>query len=267
MSGQPGRLLGKTAIVIGAGSQGEGIGNGRAVAIMFAREGAKVVAFDRDAGALDDTQKRIEAEGLSCRTIVGDVCDTEQIANAVRTCVDETGRLDVLHFNVGIVIPGGPAKISESDWDTVFRVNTTSFYLCCKHAVPVMEKQGGGSIVAISSISSIRYLGFDYTAYDASKAALNAIVRSVALTGGSRGIRANTIILGLMDTPLARQAIEAARRDVEKIYQNYEGRIPVGRMGVGWDTANAAVFLASDQSQYINGAELVVDGGISWRCL
>ena len=256
------RLQGKVAIVVGAGTFGDGWGNGKATAVTFAREGAKVFAVDVSENAVDETQSLIEKEGGICRKYVADVTQTDQIKNMADECINEFGRIDILHNNVGITAPGGPTKLSEETWERVFHINTQGTFLTCKFVIPHMIRAGGGSIINVSSIASIRYLGFSYAAYDASKAAVNTFTRSVAMEFATHGIRANVIHIGMMDTPLARQGISAAGRDITETFNRYAKKIPLGRMGTAWDSANAAAFLASDESSYITGVEIPVDGGL-----
>ena len=181
--------------------------------------------------------------------------------------IETWGRIDVLHNNVGIVGHGNALKVTEAAWERSFAVNSRGLMLSCQKVIPYMVAQGGGSIINISTIASVRYLGFSYASYDASKAAVNALTRSIAVDFGPKGIRANTILIGMMDTPLARGGIEAAGRDIDAIYATYTDKIPLRRMGTGWETANLALFLASDESSYITAGEIPVDGGLIARCL
>lgn len=259
------RLEGKVAMVVGAGSRGPGWGNGKAVAVLFAREGAEVFAVDANLAAVEETREIIESEGGVCSTFEADITKADRVHAMTEACIAQFGKIDVLHNNVGIAMPGGPVKISEADWELVFAVNCKALYLTCKHVLPHMVKVGRGSIVNISSIASLRYLGFAYAAYDASKAAVNGLTRSIAMEYAGRGIRANVVHVGMMDTPLAKDGIRAAGREVDEIYAGYSKKIPLGRMGTAWDTANAALFLASDESSYLTGVELPVDGGLICR--
>lgn len=261
------RLEGKTALIMGAGSIGPGWGNGKATAALFAREGARVALVDRDGSALAESARVIREEGGECIEAVADISVAADVEAAVRAALDAWGRIDVLHNNVGIVGHGNALKVSEAAWEKSFAVNARGLMLSCRTVIPHMVAQGGGAIINISTIASVRYLGFSYAAYDASKAAVNALTRSIAVDFGPKGIRANTILVGMMDTPLARGGIEAAGRDVEEIYAGYTRQIPLRRMGTAWETANLALFLASDESSYITAAEIPVDGGLIARCL
>ncbi|MGH6714016.1 MAG: SDR family NAD(P)-dependent oxidoreductase [Bradyrhizobium sp.] len=262
-----GRLEGKVALVMGAGSSGPGLGNGKATAILFAKEGAKIFAMDRDADAVNATRDIILRAGGDCAVATADISQSDQVAIVVDECVKTYGRIDILHNNVGIVAPGSVTRVTEANWDKLFAVNTTGMMLSCRHTIPHMVEQGGGVIVNVSTIASIRHLGFSYAAYDTSKAAVNALTRTIAVDFGPKGIRANTILIGMMDTPLARGGIQAAGRAVDEIYANYTRSIPLQRMGTAQDSAELALFLASDEASYITAAEIPVDGGLTARCL
>ncbi|WP_111735276.1 SDR family NAD(P)-dependent oxidoreductase [Roseovarius amoyensis] len=261
------RLEGKIALVMGAGSIGPGWGNGKAASVLFAREGAKVVAVDRDATAAAETTRVIREEGGECIEAVADISRVADVEAVIEKTIDTYGRIDVLQNNVGIVGLGNAVKVTEEAWEKSFAVNARGLMLSCQKVLPHMVAQGGGSIINVSTIASVRYLGFSYTAYDASKAAVNALTRSIAVEFGPKGVRANTILVGMMDTPLARGGIEAAGSNVDKIYSGYTDTIPLRRMGTGWDTANLALFLASDDASYITAAEIPTDGGLIARCL
>lgn len=261
------RLEGKIALVMGAGSIGPGWGNGKATAVLFAREGAKVVAVDRDPIAAAETCRLIREEGGECVEAVADISVAAEVEAVVAKSMDTYGRIDVLHNNVGIVGLGNALKVTEEAWEKSFAVNARGLMLSCQKVIPHMVRQGGGSIINVSTIASVRYLGFSYAAYDASKAAVNALTRSIAVDFGPKGIRANTILIGMVDTPLARGGIDAAGREIDAVYSSYTKSIPLRRMGTGFETANLALFLASDESSYITAAEIPVDGGLIARCL
>ncbi|MBC7285234.1 SDR family NAD(P)-dependent oxidoreductase [Hoeflea sp.] len=261
------RLEGKVALIMGAGSIGPGWGNGKATAALFAREGAKVIAVDRDPNAAAETCRLIREEGGECVEAVADISVAADVEAVVAKSIDTYGRIDILHNNVGIVGLGNAIKVTEEAWEKSFAVNSRGLMLSCQKVIPHMVEQGGGSIINISTIASVRYLGFSYAAYDASKAAVNALTRSIAVDFGPKGIRANTILIGMVDTPLARGGIDAAGRDVDAVYSSYTKQIPLRRMGTGFETANLALFLASDESSYITAAEIPVDGGLIARCL
>lgn len=261
-----GRLEGKTVLVAGAGSSGPGWGNGKAAAVLYAREGAKVLAVDRSLAAAEETRAIIEGEGGTCRAFAADVSKGADCAVMVSACLDAFDALDVLHNNVGIAETGGPVEASEESWNRVIAVNQTSVFLTCKHALPHMVERGGGAIVNIASVAAIRWIGFPYLAYSASKAAVVAMTQNMAVQYAPHGIRVNCILPGLMDTPMIREPLTASYGgDVDRMIETRHAQVPTGRMGDGWDTARAALFLASDEARYITGAQLVVDGGFTLR--
>src|SRR5437588_2463879 len=258
------RLKDKVAIVTGAGSVGPGWGNGRATTVRFAEEGAKVFAVDRDAQALKETLDKAP----SITTHICDVTRSEAVASMVRACLERFGRVDVLVNNVGGSAAGGPVEMSEAVWDAQVDFNLKSVFLGCKHVLPVMERQGGGAIVNIASTSGLRWGGSAQVAYAATKAGVIQLSRVVAVQYAGKGIRVNTVVPGQLHTPMveARLARQRAGGDVEALLRQRQARIPLGFMGDGMDTANAALFLASDEARFITGAELVVDGGMTIRC-
>jgi NAD(P)-dependent dehydrogenase (short-subunit alcohol dehydrogenase family) len=262
-----GRLQGKVAIVVGGGqTPGETIGNGKATAILFAREGAAVVVADRAAEAAADTCAAIAAEGGKALAVTADVTQTEDCARLVEACITAHGRLDVLHNNVGIGIPGGPVELSEEHWHRVVDTNLSAMYLTCKHALPHMERQGSGSIINISSLASIRCSPVPMLAYNTTKAGVNALTRTIAMQYAAKGIRANAILPGLIRTPMA--VDEVVRRfgvDRDKLVHTRDRAVPMGHMGEAWDVAWAAVYLASDESRYVTGVLLPVDGGLTCK--
>ena len=262
-----GRLKDKVAIVIGAGSSGPGWGNGKATAVVFAREGAKVLCVDRVKAAAEETVGIIKGEGNEASAHVADVTKSGEIRLMVDACLKRYGRIDVLHNNVGIASLGGPVELSEEDWDKVNDVNIKSFFLTCKHVLPVMEKQGKGAIVNVSSIASIRMpKGIHYVAYNATKGAVNSFTQAVALQYADKGIRCNAILPGLMNTPMIAPLSSAySEGDYEKMIAMRDKISPTGKMGDAWDVAYAALFLASDEAKYVNGHLLVVDGGLICR--
>jgi NAD(P)-dependent dehydrogenase (short-subunit alcohol dehydrogenase family) len=268
-----GRLKDRVAIVVGAGSSGPGWGNGKCTAVTFAREGARVLCVDRRLAAARETADIIAKEGGTTAAHEADVTDDGQVAAMVAACLAQWGRIDVLDNNVGIGSTGGPVELEEKDWDLVFDVNVKSFFLTLKHVLPVMEKQGGGAIINVSSIASIRVpKGISYVAYNASKGAVNALTQAVASQYADKGIRCNAILPGLMHTPMIDFLAEQYAKDAKDHNAAYDKMIairnkasPTGKMGTGWDTANAALFLASDEAAYVNGHLLIVDGGLTLR--
>ena len=263
------RLKGKTALVVGAGSIGPGWGNGKATAVSFAREGAQVFCVDRNAAAAQETAGIITAEGGRAAAFTADAARADDVAAMVAACLKTYGRIDVLDNNVGIAETGSVVDVLEADWDRVFAVNLKSAFLAMKHVIPVMIGQGGGSIINISSIASIRHLGISYVTYATTKAAMNQMTRTTAVEFAAQNIRVNAILPGLMKTPMvahsAGLAASYAQGDVEAMWRARDAQVPMGHMGDAWDVANAALFLASDESRYITGIELVVDGGITLK--
>jgi len=261
------RLKGKTAMVVGAGSIGPGWGNGKATAVTFAREGAQLFCVDRNAAAAEETVKIITGEGGRAVAFTADVARAADVEAMVKACMKTYGRIDVLDNNVGIAEMGSVVDVTEASWDHVFDVNLKSAYLSMKHVIPIMQKQGGGSIINISSIASIRHLGISYVTYGATKAAMNQMTRTTAVQFAADHVRVNAILPGLMKTPMVEHsaglAASYAAGDVEAMWRARDAQVPMGHMGDAWDVANAALFLASDESKYVTGIELIVDGGIT----
>ena len=263
------RLKDKAAIVTGAGSIGPGWGNGKATAVLFAREGAKVFAVDINQSAAEETKAIIDAEGGRCAIHAANVSNTSDVEGMVDSCIETYGHVDILHNNVGIVEVGGCVEASEESWNHVNDVNLKSVFLTCKYALPHMEAQGGGVIVNISSIASIRWLGVPYVSYSATKGGINQITKSIAIQYAKKNIRANAILPGFMSTPMVAEGLADAYADgdVEKMIEIRDNLCPTGKMGDAWDVAYAALFLASDEAKYITGTELVVDGGLTCKCV
>ena len=261
------RALGKVAAVIGAGqTPGETIGNGRATAILLAREGAKVMLVDCRLESARETQAMIEEEGGECFSFEADVTHESDCRDLVAACVERYGRIDILHNNVGIGGgDAGPTRLEEADWDRIMSVNLKSCFLTCKHALPVMRAQASGSIVNISSVAAVCSVGI--VAYKTSKAGMNAFTHSLATGNARHGIRVNAIMPGLMNTPMAIEGISKARGiDREALISQRDASVPLGaKMGTAWDIAHAALFLHSDEAKFITGVILPVDGGQSAR--
>ena len=258
------RLRDKAAIVTGAGSVGPGIGNGKAAAMLFAREGARVMLVDLNLEAAAETKRLIDEEGGVCFTSQADVSRTADCERVASECIDEYGRIDILHNNVGIEIPGGILEISEADWDRTLAVNLKSVFLMCRAVVPQMVEQGGGAIVNISSINGIRTLPALSGAYGASKLGMVALTREIAIEFAPKGIRCNALLPGMMRTPFVEASLtQAWGGDVEDMMRQRDAMIPIGKQGESWDVAQAALFLASDEARYVTGAALVVDGGLT----
>ena len=263
-----GRLDGKVALITGAGSVGPGWGNGRATAVLFAREGARVVAVDRNTAAAEATRQMIESEGNACAVETADVTDSAQIERVMSEVCEHWGGLHVLVNNVGGSVPGGPVELSEEDWAGQLEFNLTSAFLTTRCALPIMEAQGAGAIVNISSVAGLRFVGNHHAAYAAAKAGLVQFTKAVAVQYAARGVRCNSISIGLMHTPLveARLAAQYGGGDLEALVEKRHAQVPMGRMGSGWDVAHAALFLASDEAGYVTAADLVVDGGLTAKC-
>jgi NAD(P)-dependent dehydrogenase (short-subunit alcohol dehydrogenase family) len=259
------RLEGKIALVTGCGSAGEGWGNGKAIAVVFAREGAKVFGCDIRPSAAQETQAIIRGEGGECEVLAADVAKSNEVKGLVDACVARFGCIDILVNNVGIVEVGGPVEYPEDKWRRDLDVNITSMFLTCKHALPHMERQGSGSIINIGSIAGIRYTGVPYISYYTTKAAVLGFSRGVALQYAQKHIRSNVIMPGLMNTPMIVEPLKDiyGSGSVDKMIEVRDKQCPMGHMGEAWDVAEAALYLASDAAKYVTAAELVVDGGIT----
>lgn len=260
------RLAGRVALVFGAGSDGDGWGNGKAAAAAYARAGARVVAVDRDGAAAEVTRETIRGEGNEAIAVTADVTQWAEVQAAVQAAVQAYGHIDILHNNVGITSQGGPVETTEDTWDRVMAVNVKSMFLTCKAVLPLMQARQSGAIINIGALGGVRWTGYAYCAYAASKGAVNSFTQSVALQYAGEGIRANCILPGVMDTPHIYRQISGFYASHEEMVAARHKLSPTGRMGDGWDVANAAVFLASDEARYINGVELLVDGGMHARC-
>jgi NAD(P)-dependent dehydrogenase (short-subunit alcohol dehydrogenase family) len=260
------RLEGKIAIVVGAGqSPGEGIGNGRATTLRFVQEGATVLAVDRMLASAEETAALAAQEGGECVPFAADVTDEKTLAAMVHEARRRWGRIDILHNNVGVSIAGGDKpllELTEEAFDRVCAINLRGTIMACKHAVPVMREQRAGAIVNISSVAAFEN-SYPLVAYKATKAAMVAFTQQLALHNAPYGIRANCILPGLMDTPMAVDTrARASNRSRAEVAAERDARVPLrGRMGTGWDVANAALFLASDEANFITGVALPVDGG------
>ena len=263
-----GRLHGRIAIVTGAGCIGPGWGNGRATAVRFAEEGARIFAIDRNLDSVAETVERVSAAGGEIVTHQCDVTDSASVEIMVKACLDRFGRVDVLVNNVGGSAAGGPVEMSEDVWDAQVDYNLKSVFLTLKHVLPVMERQKSGAIVNIASTSGLRWTGSAQVGYAATKAGVIQLSRVVAVQYANKGIRVNTVVPGQLHTPMveARLAGQRAGGDVAKLLKTRVSRIPAGFMGDGRDTAHAALFLASDEARFVTGAEIVVDGGMVARC-
>jgi len=260
------RLKGKTAVVVGAGqTPGATIGNGRAIALLFARQGADVLCVDRDGARAEETAAMIAEEGGVAGALAADIAKPGAGETIVAAALARTGRVDILINNVGIGGGGdAPAHlIEEAAFDRIMNVNLKAMWLTTKAAIPALRAAGGGAIVNISSLASIA--GANMLAYELSKAGVNRLTTHVAQANAKYGVRCNAVLPGLMDTPMAMAATVRGQTE-ESLRELRNSRVPLGaKMGTAWDTAHAALFLASDEARFITGVLLPVDGGMSSR--
>lgn len=262
-----GRLAGRVAIVVGAGqTPGDTIGNGRATAVLFAREGARVLAVDRESEAVAETMAQIESEGGEASAFIADATSEDDCRAMVAHARETWGRIDVLHNNVGIGTGDtGPEHVDEAAWDRILATNLKSVVLPCKHVLPIFREQRSGVITNVSSAAAV--CATPIVAYKASKAGINAYTQSLAVTYAEYGVRVNAIMPGLMNTPMAIESIsQALHMPKEKLIERRDALVPLRhKMGTAWDVAHAALFLASDEAGFITGIALPVDGGQSAR--
>ncbi|MBW8639975.1 SDR family oxidoreductase [Hoeflea sp. WL0058] len=263
-----GRLEGKVAIVTGAGCVGPGWGNGRAACVRFAEEGARIFAVDLKADTMEETLERVRDAGGEIEPHLCDVTDRGSVEAMVAAGIARYGQVDILVNNVGGSARGGPVDMEEEVWDRQVDFNLKSVYLTCRAVLPHMSERGNGAIVNTSSTSGLRWTGAAQSAYAATKAAVIQFSRVVAVEYAPKGVRVNTVVPGQLHTPMveARLAGQRAGGDVDALLAARLKRIPLGFMGDGRDTANAALFLASDEARFITGTEIVVDGGMTVRC-
>lgn len=257
------RFTGRPVLVFGAGSSGEGWSNGKAAAFAYGREGARVVCLDLSAEAAEVTAGAIRDAGGEALALAADVTDSASVAAAVAQAVEAYGPPAVLHNNVGVTHMGGPVELSEKDFDASVALNLGSVYRTCKAVIPHFLAAGRGAIVNISSLAAIRWSGYPYFAYYATKAAVNQATVALAMQYARQGIRANCVLPGAIDTPLIYRQIAGQYASVQEMQAARARMVPLGRMGSAWDIAEAALFLASDQAQFITGVCLPVDGGQS----
>lgn len=262
-----GRLEGRVAVVVGAGqTPGETVGNGRATAITFAREGARLLLVDRDATSLEETAELVRAETDELHTVALDITEPDAPQAIVVAAEDRFGGIDILHNNVGIGEGDGPPhRLDEDAYDRIMNVNLRATWRMCRSAIPVMRGGGGGAIVNVSSLASVASAG-NLTAYKLSKAGVNALTQNIAITNAKHQIRCNAILPGFIDTPMAVDATaRASGRERSEVARDRAAWVPLGRQGTAWDVAAAALFLASDEAAFITGVLLPVDGGQSAR--
>jgi len=263
-----GKLAGKIAVIVGAGqTEGETIGNGRATALTFAREGATVICVDRRLDSAKDTVDMVHNEGGNAEALPCDITDETAIITVVETVMATHGRIDILHNNVGVSLAAGDAPVTEIDEEAFARitaVNLTGMVMTCKHVLPVMRAQNSGVIVNIASHAAI--VNHPGIAYQTSKMGVISLTTNLAIANAEHGIRANVICPGLMDTPMAIESRVAKGTPRDEVRAMRNSKVPLGsRMGTAWDVANAALFLASEDAGFITGVSLVIDGGQSLR--
>lgn len=258
-----GRISGKVAIVAGAGTVAEGLSNGAATAILFAREGARVVAADYDLDRAKETAQTIWDEGGECLPIQADVTSRHDIDTMVSATVERFGGIDILFNNVGLQALGGPLDIAQETWDQVMVTNLTSAFMTIQAVLPVMIRGGGGAIVNNSSIAGIRS-PYACLPYATTKAAMNQMTQQIGVQHARDGIRCNAVLPGLIDTPRVRKRlIEVHGEDIGHLQDARAQRVPSGRLGEAWDVAYAVLYLASDEAKYVNATTLVIDGGMT----
>lgn len=264
------RLEGKVALVTGCGSSGPGWGNGKAMSVLFAREGARVYGCDINRDAARETQAILRHEGLEMHVAQCDVTDPAAVEKLAADCIATHGEIDILVNNVGSARVGGVVEQSLEEWRSILDLNLTSIFLTCKHVIPSMRTKGRGSIINIGSVAGIRDSGVAYASYSASKAGVLGLSRSVALQYARQGIRSNVLMPGLMDTPIVRQPSLSLDKgykvgSIDEAMARRHQQCPMGHMGDAWDVAATALWLASDESKYVTAAEIVVDGGLTAR--
>ena len=261
-------LKGKVALVTGCGSFAPGWGNGKAIATLFARQRATMIGVDMKIEAAEETRRIIESEGNAIEISACDVTKSDQVNPLVADILKRHGRIDILVNNVGRSEPGNPVTMGEATWDDQMDVNLKSVFLMCKAVLPGMAERKGGSIVNIATVAALRWVGKDQVGYAAAKAGLMQFTRVTAVAFADKGVRLNSVIPGLMDTPLVhRLAARYAKGDYEGMVAKRHAQVPMGRMGDAWDVAHAALFLASDEARYVTGTEILVDGGLTARTL
>ena len=260
-------LKGKVALIAGAGTVGPGWGNGKATAVLFARQGARVFGTDVDLAAAEETRAIIEKESGACFVRRCNMTASAEVKAAVDECLERYGRIDILVNNVGGSAPGDPVAMTEEVWDGQLDHNLKTAFLGCKHVLPTMERQGGGAIVNISSVAGFSHQvgGRVHVAYSTAKSGLVGFTRSTAIAYVKKGIRCNLVVVGTMHTPLVEQRLMkqlGAAEAADLVARRHAG-VPIGRMGDAWDVAHAVLFLASDEARYITATHLVVDGGLT----
>lgn len=262
------RLKGRVALILGAGTSAPGISIGKASSIAMACAGASVAALDFNLAAAQEVEQEIKSIGAQAIAYQADVASFEAMQVAIDHVMRDFGRIDILQINAGIGRVGGPAETSLEDWDRIQKVNVESILIAAKLVAPIMVKQGSGSIIGVSSVAGMRYLGYPHLAYSVTKAAVTHFIKMLAQQYAIDGIRANTIVPGLIDTPRIQKNVAKvfdANADMDNTRRARDRQVPMGRMGTPWEVASVATFLASDDASYITGTEIVVDGGLTGK--
>lgn len=261
------RLEGQVALILGAGSSAPGMSIGKACCISMAQSGASIAALDLHLSAAQESVDEVKKLGGQAIAYQADISSFEAMEAAVAAVMLDFGKIDILQINAGVGKMGGPEETSLEDWERVQKINVESILIASKLILPIMQKQGKGCIIGVSSVAGTRYLGYPHLAYNVTKAAVIHFIKMLAQQYATHGIRANTIVPGLIDTPRVRRNVKAydAGADVEKMRQARDRQVPMGRMGTPWEIASVATFLASEDASYITGTEIVVDGGLTGK--
>jgi len=262
------RLKDRVALILGAGTSAPGVSIGKASSIAMACAGASVAALDFNLAAAQEVVAEIESLGQLAIAYQADVANFDAMQTAVERVMLDFGRIDILQINAGIGRVGGPAETSLDDWDRIQKVNVESMLIAAKLVAPIMVNQGSGSIIGVSSVAGMRYLGYPHLAYSVTKAAVIHFIKMLAQQYAGDGIRANTIVPGLIDTPRIQKNVAKvfdANADMDNTRRARDRQVPMGRMGTPWEVASVATFLASDDASYITGTEIVVDGGLTGK--
>ena len=262
------RLKGRVALILGAGTSAPGVSIGKASSIAMACAGASVAALDFNLAAAQEVVAEIESLDQHAIAYQADVANFDAMQTAIERVMQDFGHIDILQINAGIGRVGGPAETSLDDWDRIQKVNVESMLIAAKLVAPIMVNQGSGSIIGVSSVAGMRYLGYPHLAYSVTKAAVIHFIKMLAQQYASEGIRANTIVPGLIDTPRIQKNVAKvfdANADMDNTRRARDRQVPMGRMGTPWEIASVATFLASDDASYITGTEIVVDGGLTGK--
>jgi NAD(P)-dependent dehydrogenase (short-subunit alcohol dehydrogenase family) len=262
------RLQGRVALVLGAGTSAPGMSIGKACSLAMARAGASVAALDLSQAAATETVGAIQQVGGLASAYQADVGNLSEMQKAVNAVLADYGRIDILQINAGIGKVGGPQDTTLEDWQRIQRVNLESILIASQLVCPVMSEQGAGCLIGVSSVAGMRYLGYPHLAYSVTKAGVIHFMRMLAQQYAGHGIRANTIVPGLIDTPRIQKNVAqvfAKDGDMDKTRSARDQQVPMGRMGTAWEVASVATFLASDDASYITGTEIVVDGGLTGK--